>query len=196
MACARPFAIHGPFSITAWKYCCRAAPDIVRKREKITDCDRISKSQRKRESLELQSLGEALIGFRTLELRALNLPELLLNAIREAQQIRQRGALRRQKQYIGRLMREVDAEPIRRALARHQMSFGVDRQRFRNAEKWRERILKQGEPAIRACLEQISIDEDILRELANKAKNAGSPIARKSAATELFRHLHAALNEQ
>ena len=186
----------GSFSIATRNSCSRAAPDIVRKKENITDGDRISRSARKRDSLELQSLGEALIGFGTAELQDLNLPELLFNAIREAQEIRQHGALRRQKQYIGRLMREVDAEPIRRALARHKKSTGINRQHFHNAEQWRERILKQGEPAISACLEQISIDAVIVRELANKAENAGSQNARKSAATKLFRHLHAALEAQ
>ena len=54
---------------------------------------------------------------RPAQLRQLRLPEILLEAILEAQRLRSRVALARQRQYIGRLMREVDAEPIERALA-------------------------------------------------------------------------------
>ena len=54
---------------------------------------------------------------RPAQLRQLQLPQALLEAILEAQRLRSRVALARQRQYIGRLMREVDAEPIERALA-------------------------------------------------------------------------------
>lgn len=59
---------------------------------------------------------------RPAQLRALPLPETLLEAILEAQRLRSRVALARQCQYIGRLMREVDAEPIERALAEFSRS--------------------------------------------------------------------------
>jgi ribosome-associated protein len=144
----------------------------------------------------MQALGEALIDFKMAELETLDLPENLLNAIRDAKDVHQRGALRRQKQYIGRLMREVDAEPIRKALDRQRTSSDIHRRRFHNAEQWRERIIAQGEPAIAACLEQIPIDPDLVRELAGKAEHAGSQHARKTASTEIFRHLHTALKKQ
>ena len=168
----------------------------MRNRKKIAESDLVSKSQRKRNSLELQVLGEALIDFKTTELEALDLPEILLDAIRDAKDMHQRGALRRQKQYLGRLMREVDAEPIRKALDRRKTTSDKHGQHFHNAEQWRERILSQGEPAITACLDQVSIDADTVRELASKAEHAGSQHARKTAATELFRHLHAAIVRQ
>jgi ribosome-associated protein len=77
-----------------------------------------SKSARKREYIALQRLGEELIEFRESELRHLGLEDKLLEAVLEAQQIKARGALRRQKQYIGKLMRDVDPRPIRKAIAR------------------------------------------------------------------------------
>ncbi len=77
-----------------------------------------SKSARKREFLALQKLGEDLIALRESELRQIGLEQNLLEAVLEAQHIKAHGALRRQKQYIGKLMRNVDPEPVRTAIAR------------------------------------------------------------------------------
>ena len=75
-----------------------------------------SKSARKRAYLALQKLGEDLVTLRESDLRAMPLDDELLEAVMEAQRIKARGALRRQKQYIGKLMGRVDPEPIREAL--------------------------------------------------------------------------------
>ena len=77
-----------------------------------------SKSARKREHLALQKLGEELLTLRDSDLRKIELDDDLLEAVLEARRIQSHGALRRQKKYIGKLMRGVDPEPIRAALAR------------------------------------------------------------------------------
>ena len=77
-----------------------------------------SKSERKRESLALQELGERLIALSEPDLATLSLDDNLHQAIRDAASIKSRGALRRQKQLIGKLMHGVDPEPIEAALAR------------------------------------------------------------------------------
>lgn len=77
-----------------------------------------SKSARKREYLALQKLGEELLTLRESELLDIELDEDLREAVLEARRIRSRGALRRQKQYIGKLMRHIDPDPLRAALAR------------------------------------------------------------------------------
>jgi ribosome-associated protein len=79
-----------------------------------------SKSAKKREYLARQQLGEELIPLQEQELRGMDLDEDLLDAILEAKRLSKRGALRRQKQYIGKLMGRVDPEPIRAALAQLQ----------------------------------------------------------------------------
>jgi len=76
-----------------------------------------SKSARKREAHALQKLGEDLVKLRQADLERLPLPENLREAIDEARRLTQRGALARQRQYIGKLMRSVDVEPIEAALA-------------------------------------------------------------------------------
>ena len=77
-----------------------------------------SKSARKRDHLARQKLGEELIPLREDELRALGLDADLLDAVLEAKRMKKHGALRRQKQYIGRLMGKIDPEPVRDALGR------------------------------------------------------------------------------
>ncbi len=77
-----------------------------------------SKSAKKREYIALQKLGEELIALKQSELDSLPLDESLLDAVREAQQIKAHGALRRQKQYIGKLMRHIDPEPLRTEMAK------------------------------------------------------------------------------
>ena len=77
-----------------------------------------SKSARKRAYLALQKLGEELITLRESDLQAMPLDEELRDAVLEARRIKAHGALRRQKQYIGKLMGRIDPDPIREALER------------------------------------------------------------------------------
>lgn len=69
---------------------------------------RPSKTQRKREVEALQALGAGLVKLTKKQLAGLELPLELLKAVQAAQQMPQHEARRRQLQYIGRVMREVD----------------------------------------------------------------------------------------
>ena len=110
--------------------------------------ERPSKSAAKRAAHAAQDLGEALVGLRDAELDALKLPETLAEAIRAARRINSRGAAARQRQYIGKLMRQVDPEPIRAALAARSERDARETERFRRIENWRERLLTEGEAAL------------------------------------------------
>ena len=79
--------------------------------------ERPSRSARKRAAEALQKLGEKLIRLRESELAALELPEELLGAVRDARRLGHTPAQARARQYIGKLMRQVDTAPIERALA-------------------------------------------------------------------------------
>jgi ribosome-associated protein len=110
--------------------------------------DKPSKSQRKRDAHAAQDLGETLIGLRDSELVALDLPEILVDAIREARRIPTRGGGARQRQYIGKLMRDIDPEPIRAALTAEAGKSGLEAERFKRLEAWRERLVTEGTPAL------------------------------------------------
>ena len=110
--------------------------------------DKPSKSQRKRDAHALQDLGEELIALRDTELVALDLPDILVEAIREARRIPGRGGGARQRQYTGKLMRDIDPEPIRAALAARQGLSAIEAERFKRLEAWRERLVLEGAVAL------------------------------------------------
>ena len=92
-----------------------------------------SKSERKRQQLELQALGEQLIGLDDELLDQLALGERLREAIDDVRQMTAHEALRRQKQYIGKLMRGVDPLPIKALLDRLRADDRRQRRIFANA---------------------------------------------------------------
>ena len=107
-----------------------------------------SKSARKRAAHAVQDLGEALLELRTGQLAALALPEALTEALRTARSIRSRAALARQRQYIGKLMRSIDPEPIRAALAAASAEAAREGERHKRIAAWRERLILEGESAL------------------------------------------------
>ena len=104
-----------------------------------------SKTRRKLEMHELQDLGVALVGLDPKRLAALELPETLVDAIALARKTRRHEARRRQMQFIGRLMRDVDPAPIRAALAAWDEGPKRDRERFALLERWRDRVLDEAD---------------------------------------------------
>jgi ribosome-associated protein len=135
--------------------------------------ERPSKSERKRQSTDLQELGEALIDLPQSELDALPLPENLRDAVELARRITAHGGLYRQKQYIGKLMRKIDAEPIRAALGAKRDRERVAALRFRRMEHWRDRLIAEGPDAIPALAAetQREIDVTALARLVERAQH-------------------------
>jgi ribosome-associated protein len=154
---------------------------------------RPSKSARKRAAHAAQDLGEALIRLRDAELTALGLPERVNDAIREARRITSRAAGARQRQYIGKLMRDLDLEPIRAALSARRELDARETERFKRVEAWRERLIAEGAPALEE-LERwrpgLDRDEWARRVSAAQAERARSG-AKGVAGRELFRALRA-----
>jgi ribosome-associated protein len=113
-----------------------------------------SKSQRKREMHGVQALGEALVTLSVAKLKTLDLPERLFDAIVAAQTITRHEARRRQMQFIGRLMRDVDPAPIQALLAAQAAVPASEKARMVLLEGWRQRLLE--EPA--ASLEALAAE--------------------------------------
>ena len=129
----------------------------------------VSKSRRKREAQHLQKLGEALIGVSDEALEALDVPDRLKDAIRLARTLNKRGALRRQKQYIGKLMRSIDPAPVEALLEATAAPGREDARLHRVAEAWRERLLD--DPASIEAFMEAYPDAD--RESVEEAVRAG-----------------------
>ncbi len=82
--------------------------------------EQLSKTQKKKEALSLQALGEQLVKLSSQQLRNIDLPMDILNAVTLAKSLKQHKALVRQMQYIGTLMRKHDPAPIQDALQRRE----------------------------------------------------------------------------
>jgi ribosome-associated protein len=156
-----------------------------------------SKSSRKRAAHAAQDLGEELIRMRDSDLEGLNLPETLVDAVREARRITSRGGLARQRQYIGKLMRDIDLEPIKEFLGSRNKISAQETERFKRVEAWRERLLAEGAPALEE-LERwrpgIDHDEWARRLSAAQAERTRTG-ATGPASRELFRALRVLFDE-
>jgi ribosome-associated protein len=158
--------------------------------------ERPSKSLRKRQSTDLQALGETLIELPASELAELPLPENLRDAVELARRITAHGGLYRQKQYIGKLMRKIDAEPIRAAIEARHNRERVAAMRFHRIEQWRDRLIGEGAPAIDALLAEThaKVDLPALTRLVERGQFEARMKHPPHAARELFRILRDALD--
>jgi ribosome-associated protein len=100
-----------------------------------------SRSQVKREAEELQKLGERLMKLPMQKLKHMDLPEKLFKALKDAKSIKSNVAGRRQRQFIGALMREVDPEPIRNALQQTKTDLPMESKIDKETQKWIDRLL-------------------------------------------------------
>jgi ribosome-associated protein len=107
----------------------------------MSDHGQISKTRRKMASHALQDLGAELVALPEERLAAIELPDFLRDAVMDARRIKGFEARRRQMQYIGKLMRKVDAEPIRARLEEWKSPELAQVAQFKRIEMWRERLL-------------------------------------------------------
>ena len=152
-----------------------------------------SKSARKRVFLELQGLGEQLLRLTEEQLRSMELDENLFDAVIAAAKMRSHGALRRQRQLIGKLMRNVDPEPIRRALDAFQHQERTAKDVFRRAEEWRDRIVQCGYPGLNEFFDMTGRDNRDLSILLNEYAATTADSGRRALQRKIFRLVHAEL---
>jgi len=152
-----------------------------------------SKTRRKRDAHELQSLGETLLGLKPEKLRSLGLEAELYEALIEGQKMSSREALRRHKQYIGRLMRDLDASEIRRQLGADRDAVRRAALAFQQVEHWRDRLLESPAGLGEFMRQHPEADADALRKLVDEVHAESSHGKPPRAARTLFRALGAAL---
>lgn len=152
----------------------------------------LSKTRLKQASHDLQALGEALVGFSDDRLDALALPEILLDAVREYKRTRSHEGRRRQMQYIGKLMRRTDAEPIRAAVTEAQIGSAKDTLALHEAERWRAELIADDATLTRWMAEHPKSDLQQLRALVRNARKDAALVAEKRsgrAFRELFQFI-------
>lgn len=148
-----------------------------------------SKSQKKREMDALQDLGTQLVALSVDRLKKIDLPDNLRSAVREAQRITSHGAHRRQLQYIGKLMREVDAEPIQAALDEVNGVSAAATARMHKLERLRERLLLDEAVLGEITRDYPSADLQRLRQLRRNALKEQEQNKPPRAFREIYREL-------
>ena len=150
-----------------------------------------SKTQRKQEVHELQALGEALVALNEEQLARIELPERLRDAVTEARRITAFEAKRRQLQYIGKLMRSVEAGPIRAALDAALARSHSEAATHKRTEAWRERLLSGPEAVGELLAEHPGADGRRLRALVRAALRERAEGRPPRAFRELYQALRA-----
>lgn len=149
-----------------------------------------SKTQKKKEALSLQKLGERLVGLSGELISDMNLPEELQEAVMAAKTIKKHGARKRQMQYIGLLMRKHDPSPVREAL--YNLDSGNERKaaEFQELERWRDELIRGNEKVLDEVVKNFShADRQHLSRLIRQAQKEIRESKPPKASRALFRYL-------
>ena len=114
------------------------------------------------------------------EIKALDLPDNLFVALRDLRRLPSHGAQVRQRQYIGKLMRNIDPEPVLAKLAERKQRHDLEIRHFQQIERWRDRLLSEPAAASTNCCEEYpQADRAALARLLEKAEKerAGTALA-------------------
>lgn len=156
-----------------------------------------SKGELRRQALAVQELGDRLIAVPAAVLATMALPEQLREAIEAARRISSHGALLRQRRFVARLLRDLDTAPLQQALAGTDACARAEASRFRRAERWRDRLLADGPPAIAALLLTCpGAGRDELTALVDRALAERAGHGAAGAARALFRWLREQLDRE
>lgn len=161
---------------------------------------RPSKSALKRESHELQALGKQLLEMPDSRLDSIEMPERLRDALEAYKRTKSFEGKRRQLQFIGKVMREVDAAPLREAVAQFQLGHARNALALHQAERWRVELLSEDKDVLTKWAEAFpQSDLQQLRNLVRSARKDAAEVPEKRsgrAFRELFQYIKQAMEEQ
>ncbi len=163
----------------------------MNKKVEVIDEEELSKTQIKREADALKLIGRELVALSKKQLVQIPASELLFHAISVAHKISDKNeALRRQIQYIGKVLRNEDCDAIRTAIDKLNNKHQQLTHATQRLEKLRDELIKQGDSKITELLEQFpNLERQKLRQLvrqANKEMKAEKP---SKASKDLFAYL-------
>lgn len=157
----------------------------------LDDDMRPSKSERKREVHALTDLGKQLVDMTPNQLADLPVSEELIDAIKTARKIRNKHAgFNRQIQYIGKLIRSTDPQPIIDAIEARQQAHLHEQKHFHALEQWRDRLVAEGDEALHGLIDKWpDIDRQHVRQLVRTAQKQATENKPPAASRELFKYL-------
>lgn len=150
-----------------------------------------SRTAIKHEMLALQSLGEDIVKLSKGQLATIPLEDpTLIEAIQTARRIKHREGLRRQLQYIGKLMRNIDVTDIQKAHQNLLDGRKEEAQHFHQLEQWRDRLIEIGPSSIEEVIEKYpQADRQYLRQLISGASKDQTLKKPPANARKLFRYM-------
>jgi ribosome-associated protein len=155
---------------------------------------RPSKTRRKQASHDLQALGVALVELSEERLRKLEMPESLLDALLTYQNTRSHEGRRRQMQYIGKVMRGVDDEPLREAVTVQKIGHTRESLALHQAERWRAELIADDAALTRYAEQHAQADVQQLRILIRNARKDAA-LAPDKRSGRYFRELFQIIRE-
>ena len=161
----------------------------------IDEIEHVSKSQLKRESHAIQGLGKRLASLPADHLARIPLEQPVLEAIALAHRIQnKRSALKRHYQYLGKLLRACDTNPIFAALAEIDNESQQSIQQHHRAERWRDRVIELGNSAIDELVDEIATaDRQKLRQLFRNHHHADTDARKTQQARLIYKEIKRAL---
>jgi ribosome-associated protein len=151
--------------------------------------EEISKTQVKQIMQNLQELGEALVALPVSKLKQIELPDNLRDAILDAQRITAHGGRRRQLQYVGKLMRNVDPAPIQLKLDQWNGNHNAETARLHRLENWRQRLIDDDAALPEFLALHANSDIQHIRNLIRNARKEASLNKPPKSSRELFKVL-------
>jgi ribosome-associated protein len=159
--------------------------------------DSDSKSQRKKDVLALQKIGESLVKLTTEQLATFDLPDNLLAAIQHMKSLTSNEAKRRQLQYIGKIMRQIDTDSIKETLKRIESIHKQNTGQMHLIETWRTKLLAHGDSELNLFLVNYPYgDRQELRQLIRNAQQDIKHEKNTGAEKALFRYLRALIENE
>lgn len=168
----------------------KTTKDTELAKEPISEADLpISKTKLKAEADAQQELGVRLTELPKDRLLKLNLPEDVVTAVLDTKKITANGAIRRHRQYLGRLMREIDTAPITEQLARWEGKHTAENAYFHGLERWRDRLINDANALSEFMALHPATDSQQLRTLIRNAQKELAANKPPKSSREIFKLL-------
>lgn len=156
----------------------------------------VSKTQRKKDCDAMQDIGERMIQLNHDELAQIHMDDELRRAIEEAQKMKSHGALKRQKQYIGKVIRNLDSDELAEQLNRILHKHDIHSAEFKRMEKWRDMMIEDGDQGINTFLDQYPLaDRHRLRQLVRNANKEKKDNKAPVAFRQIFKYIREVIDD-
>lgn len=155
-----------------------------------TEEEWVSKSQRKRECDTLQKISDRLLKLKPEELALIDLPDELEAALQEAHRINSNSALKRQRQYLGKIMRSCDSDSIENQLNSIIHRNDTNTAHFKKIERWRDRLIENDKEVLGEIIRRHpALDRQHVHNLVRQATKEASANKPPAASRKLFKYL-------